>query len=69
MSALDQTFECVDCHESFVWTVGEQEYYSRKGLQPPKRCGVCRATRRQQREEAALAIGVHAADADSRIRG
>lgn len=43
----DKTLQCVDCGESFVWTAGEQTYYSDKNLAPVKRCQACRERRRQ----------------------
>lgn len=30
------------CDNQFIWTVGEQQYYEKKGLYPPKRCPNCR---------------------------
>jgi CxxC-x17-CxxC domain-containing protein len=47
-SAVDTAFEdssiqCIDCREQFVWTSGEQAFYSAKGLtNPPKRCKNCK---------------------------
>lgn len=37
---------CVQCGGTFNWTGGEQQFYAKKGLKPPKRCGVCREERK-----------------------
>jgi|ERR1043166_401777 CxxC-x17-CxxC domain-containing protein len=39
----DQSIQCIDCREDFVWTAGEQTFYHSKGLSnPPKRCKPCK---------------------------
>jgi len=44
----DKTLTCRDCGKSFVFTVGEQEFYQSRGLQhEPSRCPDCRASRRR----------------------
>jgi len=46
---------CVDCEQPFLFAIGEQKFYERKGLTPPKRCPRCRTIKRQtfqQKEEA-----------------
>lgn len=51
MTLADKTLTCRDCGKSFVFTVGEQEFYRSKGLQnDPGRCSECRSTRRQDRD-------------------
>ena len=48
MAFQDQTITCPDCGQEFIFTAGEQEFFQMKGLQnPPKRCKICRAERRQ----------------------
>lgn len=48
---IDKTLACRDCGTSFVFTVGEQEFYANKGFaNEPSRCPSCRAARRQSRE-------------------
>ena len=43
----DKTITCVDCGESFVFTVKEQEFYAEKGFtNEPKRCANCRAAKK-----------------------
>ena len=45
----DETLKCDDCGKEFVFTTGEQEFYSEKGLvNKPKRCNDCRQNRRRQ---------------------
>jgi CxxC-x17-CxxC domain-containing protein len=47
----DKTLTCVDCGSSFVFTVGEQEFYASKGFNnEPTRCPACRAARKRERE-------------------
>ncbi|QUV83942.1 MULTISPECIES: zinc-ribbon domain containing protein [Chloracidobacterium] len=52
--ALTPVFEdihlnCVECGAPFVFTVGEQQFFSDKGLKnPPKRCKPCK-TRKNER--------------------
>lgn len=48
----DQTRICVDCHNEFLWSAGEQEYFHEKGFaEPPKRCKECRRARKERRGE------------------
>lgn len=50
MALADKTLTCAECGKSFVFTIGEQEFYSSKGLQnEPKRCPDCRSNRKQAR--------------------
>ena len=50
MSFADKTLTCRDCEQQYVFTVGEQEFFSEKGLMnEPQRCPTCRATRRRER--------------------
>lgn len=43
---------CIDCGQEFVFTAGEQAFYSDKGLlNEPRRCPDCRNRRRQEREQ------------------
>ena len=43
----DQIFVCRDCKEDFVFSSGEQRFYSEKSLELPKRCPACREKRRR----------------------
>jgi len=44
----DKTLTCRDCGKTFVFTVGEQEFYQSRGLQhEPSRCPDCRAAKRR----------------------
>ncbi len=52
MAYTDRDLTCRDCSSSFVFTAGEQEFYSSKGLQnDPVRCPSCRAQRKMMRPE------------------
>jgi CxxC-x17-CxxC domain-containing protein len=49
----DQSIQCVDCGEQFLFTASEQAFYASKGLtNAPTRCKACREVRKQQRAEA-----------------
>lgn len=54
MELQDKTLTCIDCGKSFVFTAGEQQFYSEKGFEnEPKRCKECRDRKkgiRQYRE-------------------
>ncbi len=46
----DKSLICRDCGGTFVFTAGEQAFYQEKGLlNEPRRCPVCRSSRRQER--------------------
>jgi CxxC-x17-CxxC domain-containing protein len=43
----DQSIECSDCHNPFIFSVRDQEYYAEQGYtNPPKRCRPCRQARK-----------------------
>lgn len=45
----DKTLVCKDCSKDFVFTAGEQEFYSTKGFQnEPSRCKECRDSKKAQ---------------------
>ncbi len=57
----DKNISCIDCDKDFIWTVGEQKFYSDKGLQnPPKRCKDCKKAKNDRISSiaAAKAAGV-----------
>ncbi len=50
MTFVDKTLICRDCSRGFVFSVGEQEFFSAKSLvNEPKRCPNCRLLMRVQR--------------------
>ncbi len=50
MALTDKNLVCRDCGKEFIFTVGEQEFYTSRGLQnEPKRCPDCRSSRRRER--------------------
>jgi CxxC-x17-CxxC domain-containing protein len=52
MEFQDRTLSCSDCHQEFVFTAGEQEFYDRKGFKEiPKRCKPCREARKNRRPD------------------
>jgi len=49
MAISDKDLTCRDCGAIFVFTVGEQEFFSSKGFtNEPSRCPACRGARRNQ---------------------
>ena len=42
---------CTDCGRTFVWTQGEQQFYTKLGYPPPKHCPGCRAELKRKRRE------------------
>ena len=48
---------CVSCGVTFLFGVGEREYFKSKELQNPKRCGPCRRARKEGRQYAMLEEG------------
>ena len=50
MEYSDKELVCSDCGNSFVFTTGEQEFYSSRGFtNEPRRCPTCREARKAQR--------------------
>ncbi|MCC6313517.1 MAG: zinc-ribbon domain containing protein [Thermomicrobiales bacterium] len=45
----DLQVACVDCGDTFSFTVAEQRFYAERGIRQPVRCGSCRALRRAER--------------------
>ena len=39
---VDIRIICKDCGKPFIFTAGEQNFYSKMGFKPPKRCECCR---------------------------
>ena len=45
----DKMLICRDCGREFVFTAGEQEFFSERGFEnEPRRCGECRRARRRE---------------------
>ena len=50
MDFQDKSLQCSDCGQQFIFTTGEQEFYSSRGLQnEPRRCPECRRARKAER--------------------
>ncbi|MGC4105827.1 MAG: zinc-ribbon domain containing protein [Thermomicrobiales bacterium] len=47
----ERTLTCRDCGQEFVFTVGEQEFYTQRGFSEPQRCPTCRQARKAQRNQ------------------
>jgi len=50
MAFSDQKLVCQDCGKEFVFSASDQEFFEKKGFQPPKRCPDCRKAKKQSRE-------------------
>ena len=49
MALADKELTCVECGGPFIFTVGEQEFFSSRGYtNDPKRCSPCRSARKSQ---------------------
>ncbi len=47
------TIQCDDCHQEFIFSVGEQAFFAERNFTPPKRCPECRAVRKANRQKGA----------------
>ena len=46
MEYRDKSLVCVECHQPFIWTAGEQLFYADKNFKnEPKRCKDCKSKR------------------------
>lgn len=45
----DRSLTCRDCGNEFVFTAGEQDFYTSRGFSDPQRCPGCRQARKEQR--------------------
>jgi CxxC-x17-CxxC domain-containing protein len=45
----DTTLTCRDCGQAFIFTSGEQDFYTARGYSEPSRCPDCRAARKAER--------------------
>ena len=50
MNFKDKQLTCNDCKKPFVFTEGEQEFYTKMEFHDPSRCPKCRTKRRQARQ-------------------
>jgi CxxC-x17-CxxC domain-containing protein len=53
----DRTLTCRDCGQEFVFTSGEQDFYTQRGFSDPQRCPECRAQRKTQRNQGGYSSG------------
>jgi len=50
MAFEDKDLVCKDCGATFIFTIGEQEFYAEKGFEnEPQRCRECRNIRKTNR--------------------
>jgi CxxC-x17-CxxC domain-containing protein len=49
MQAQGRSLTCRDCGNTFIFTAGEQEFFSMKGFSEPTRCPNCRQARKRER--------------------
>jgi CxxC-x17-CxxC domain-containing protein len=46
MEYQDRSLVCIECHQPFVWTAGEQQFYAERNFRnEPKRCKACKTKR------------------------
>jgi CxxC-x17-CxxC domain-containing protein len=46
MEYRDKNLVCVECHQTFIWTAGEQLFFADKNFKnEPKRCKDCKSKR------------------------
>jgi CxxC-x17-CxxC domain-containing protein len=46
MEYRDKTLVCIECHQTFSWSAGEQLFYADKNFKnEPKRCKACKTKR------------------------
>lgn len=53
----DRTLTCRDCGNEFVFTAGEQDFYTSRGFSEPQRCPTCRQARKTQRNNSGDSYG------------
>ena len=54
----ERTLNCVECNNSFAFTVEDQQYHAEKGYtNEPKRCPTCRDSRRAERRSSGGGFG------------
>ncbi len=46
----DKNLSCKDCGNDFVFTDGEQEFYTSKGFPDPVRCPECRKAKKDSKK-------------------
>lgn len=46
----DREIQCVDCSNSFLFTVRDQEFYKENEFDEPKRCRPCREKKKKRFE-------------------
>ena len=58
MSYQDKTLVCSDCSANFTFSADDQEFFAQKGYtNEPKRCPICRETRKSQRNSNSYSNG------------
>ena len=48
----DITIKCDDCGQDFAFTIGEQDFYTSKGLEDPIHCMICRGKHNAMKKDA-----------------
>jgi len=46
----DQTLKCIDCRQDFIFTVGEQRFFTERNFTPPRRCKPCRDAKKLEKQ-------------------
>jgi hypothetical protein len=50
--AADKTLTCKDCGREFIFTAGEQEFFTERGFSDPSRCPDCRRANKDAKRTA-----------------
>jgi hypothetical protein len=45
----DKQLKCVQCHQEFPFTEGEQRFYAERQYTEPKRCKPCRDAKKEEK--------------------
>ncbi|TSC93190.1 MAG: hypothetical protein CEN89_200 [Candidatus Berkelbacteria bacterium Licking1014_7] len=66
MEYKDKKISCRDCAKDFVWSIGEQKFFDKKGLKnPPSRCPECRKSFRDKMEKGELEAQIKCSQCES----
>jgi len=47
---MEKTLTCKDCQATFIFTEGEQKFYTEKGFPDPIRCADCRKQKKESKK-------------------
>jgi hypothetical protein len=53
----DVTLACRDCGTDFIFTAGEQRFFTERGFKTPSRCKACRNLKKARQDTAPVEVG------------